>query len=380
MLPDELPIELDESKAANDTEKTPFPFIRASELTVSPVTTHWLIRGILEHGSLNLLFGEPEAGKSLFVLDWAFCVTSGIDWHEHRTASADVVIIAGEGFQGMSKRLKALESKYNLKASERLFISKRPADMIDPDNVEWVADTVMNLSPNTGLVIIDTLHRNMSGDENSSSDIAAFISNIDIYLKPLGCAVLIVHHSGHGQKDRSRGSSSIRAAMDGEFSAIKNDCGITLSCCKSKDFEAFKPLQFALTAVPLDWLDDDGEPLTSVYLEHLGEAKQSTKKRKLSARDDAILTSLNGALTLHGVEPTPEIKAKFAGFDSLVGRTQKIVNIDHWREQAFKAIVVDCENDDKKPDALKKAFKRCRDKLFNDGFTVEYGDYAWRIF
>ncbi len=70
-----------------------------------------------------------------------------------------------------------------------------------PAPFQWLADT------------------NTTGDENSSQDIAAFIGNIDKHIKPLGAAALVVHHSGHGQKDRSRGSSSIRAAMDGEFAA-----------------------------------------------------------------------------------------------------------------------------------------------------------------
>ncbi|WP_239649623.1 AAA family ATPase [Methylocucumis oryzae] len=277
-----------------------FPLIKASELTATPIKINWLLESIIEQGSLNLLFGEPGAGKSLFALDWAFCMAAGMDWNDYRTKKTDVVIIAGEGFAGMARRLKALEVKYQQTVPEWLFISKRPADFMDAQNINWLADTIKATCPNAGLVIIDTLHRNMNGDENSSQDIGRFINNVDLYLKPLGAAALIVHHSGHGQKDRSRGSSSIRAAMDGEFSATKDGGAIVLTCHKAKDFEAFKPLQFNLKPIDLDWCDDDGEPLTSVYLEHGGEAKTNTKKRKLSARDDAILTSLSEAIVAHG--------------------------------------------------------------------------------
>jgi hypothetical protein len=354
-----------------------FQLVSAQELTLKPQRINWLINGILEAASLNLLFGEPGAGKSLFALDWAFCMASGIDWHGHRTKQTDVVIVAGEGFAGMARRLKALESKYQMKAPGRLFISQRPANLTDEVNAKWIADSIKATCPNPGLVIVDTLHRNMDGDENSSQDIGRFVANLDGFFKPLGAAVLIVHHSGHGQKDRSRGSSSIRAAMDGEFSATKDGVAIVLSCHKAKDFEAFKPLQFSLKPVDLDWCDDDGEPMTSVCLEYDGEAKTGHRtKRKLSARDDAILTSLNEAIAAHGVEPTAEIKSKFGGFDSLVGRHQKIVNIEHWRTLAYKTIVVDTGGDD----AKRKAFKRCRDKLLNQQFTVEYDDFAWRIF
>lgn len=354
----------------------PFPLIPAHELTIKPIAIDWLIENIIERGSLNLLFGEPGAGKSLFALDWAFCMAAGINWHTYRTKPVDVVVIAGEGFAGMARRLKALESKYQMQAPARLFISQRPANLIDGANAQWVADTIKSTCPNPGLVIIDTLHRNMDGDENSSQDIGRFVANLDGFFKPLGAAVLVVHHSGHGQKDRSRGSSSIRAAMDGEFSATKDGSAIVLSCHKAKDFEAFKPLQFSLKPVDLDWCDDDGEPLTSVCLEYDEEAKSYTKKRKLSARDDAILTSLSEAIAAHGVEPTAEIKAKFGGFDSSAGRHQKIVNIENWRELAYKAIVVDANTDD----ARRMAFKRCRDKLLNLVLTVEYDNYAWRIF
>ena len=352
-----------------------FPLISASELTLKPLAIDWLLKDIIERGSLNLLFGEPGAGKSLFALDWAFCMVAGLDWHDHCTKQTDVVVIAGEGFAGMTRRLKALESKYQMHSPERLFISQRPGNLLDWQNAQWIADTIKATCPNPGLVVVDTLHRNMGGDENSSQDIGQFISNLDNFFKPLGAAVLVVHHSGHGDKQRSRGSSSIRAAMDGEFSAAKDGSVIGLMCHKAKDFEAFKPMQFSLKTVDLDSRDDDGEPLTSVYLEYDGEAKPTTQKRKLSTRDDAILTSLGEAIAAHGVEPTAEIKAKFGGFDSLVGRLQRVVNIERWRELAYKAIVVDANTDD----AKRKAFKRCRDKLLNQYLTVEYDNYAWLI-
>lgn len=355
-------------------EWQPFPFVPAHELTIKPIAIDWLVENIIERGSLNLLFGEPGAGKSLFALDWAFCMAAGIQWLGYRTQETDVVIVAGEGFSGMARRLKALESKYQMKSPARLFINQRPAQFLDEKNVQWVADTIKAICPNPGLVIVDTLHRNMDGDENSSQDIGRFIANLDDFIKPLGAAVLVVHHSGHGQKDRSRGSSSIRAAMDGEFSASKNDNGITLACHKAKDFEAFKPMLFTLKPIDIGWLNDDGENLTSVYLEHSGEIKPNTKKRNLTAIDNAVLASLGESITEHGVEPTAEIKANFNDFNLVAGKMQKIVNIHLWQEKAYKAM------DDKTEDARRMAFSRCRAKLRAQGLIIEYDNYAWRVF
>lgn len=369
MLPDEIEIDADLPESAPNAK--PFPLICAAELTAKPIAIQWLLEGIIERGSLNLLFGEPAAGKSLFAIDWAFCLAHGIHWHDHGTEQTDVVVIAGEGFAGMARRLKALEAKHGRPAPDSLYISQHPANLIDENNAEWVANSIAALCPNPGLIIVDTLHRNMSGDENSSSDIAQFVANLDNHLKPLGSAVLIVHHSGHSSNQRSRGSSSIRAAMDAEFSATKDGLNVVLTCTKAKDFEAFKPQQFSLKSVALPWLDDDGEPLKSVVLDHAGDAQPQTAKRRLSARDDAILTALSEAIDKHGIEPSAEIREKFAGFGKW--SSAKVVNIDHWRDRAYKTIVTDANTDD----AKRMAFKRTRDKLFNQGFTVEYDGYAW---
>lgn len=365
MLPDNIEFETPEHKPA------PFPFISARELTLKPIRVDWLLDGFIERESLNLLFGEPGAGKSLFALDWAFCIAAGIDWHGYSTKRADVVIVAGEGFAGLSRRVKALEQKYNMLAPESLHISQRPAQLMDEKNAQWVADSINSLCTNPGLIIIDTLHRNIEGDENSSQDIAKFISNLDNYLKPLGAAVLVVHHSGHGDKQRSRGSSSIRAAMDGEFSATKGEGGIVLSCHKAKDFEAFKPLQFSLKPTDLDWLDDDGEPMTSVYLEHVGEAKPTKKKPKLTKRELVILHALSEAIEANGVQPSTEIKETFAGFGKF--STGKVAHVDHWRDFAYPRL------DAEKPEARQKAFARARGRLFELGKVANWDGYWWPI-
>jgi len=102
-----------------------FPLVSASTMTDKPIKIEWLVENILEQCSLNLLFGEPGAGKSLFALDWAFCMAAGLGWHDCRTMQTDVVIIAGEGFAGMARRLKALEAKYQRKAPRAVIYQQK---------------------------------------------------------------------------------------------------------------------------------------------------------------------------------------------------------------------------------------------------------------
>ncbi|WP_020157040.1 AAA family ATPase [Methylobacter marinus] len=350
--------------------KPEFELIAASELTLKPKPINWLVRNLLERESISLLYGAPASGKSLFALDWGFCIAKGMKWEGRPTQQAGVVIIAGEGFAGYARRLKALEIKHGIKAPGNLLLSKQSAQLQDPGSCDDVVKAIQKSCIKPGLIIIDTLNRNIDADENSSRDIAAFISNLDQFFKPLGAAVLVVHHSGHNESGRSRGSSAIRAAMDAEYCVSKDENTVNLSCTKAKDFEPPKPLDFALQQVSLDWLDDEMTPLTSVYLEYSGETIKQPKKLKLSVRERQILDSITDALRVHGIEPTTEIRQKFGGFGT--GTFRHVVSIDQWREFAFKVIPSDCSQP-------RVTFKRARDKFLERNLTAEHDGYIWRI-
>ena len=323
--------------------------------------------------------GAYGSGKSFVAFDMAFCVGAGIDWHGHPVIQSPVVILCGEGHSAIADRFAALAITYGIDCPDCLYISEVPAQLTNGVNCDWVASAVNQLCPDAGMVIVDTLNRNFGGlDENSTKDMTIFVSNVDAVFRTTGKTVIVVHHAGHNG-DRGRGSIVLPSACEGEFFIKKQDDGLVLTCDKQKNAAKAEPHYFKFKPVVIPGrIDDDGEAVGSLCLE-LTDGAGKAKRRKLSARDDAILTSLNEAIAAHGVDPSPEIRLKFSGFDSIVGKMQKIVHVDYWRGQAYKAITVDCAEDSKQ-DALRKAFKRCRDKLFNDGFTVEHGDYVWRIF
>jgi hypothetical protein len=347
-----------------------FKLIPASELTLKPKLISWTIKNLIEAESLCQIYGPPASGKSLFALDMAFCMAAGLDWEGKPTQRAGAIIIAGEGHAGYARRLKALEVKYGITAPANLLLSGQSAQLNDKSSCDDVVKAIQESGINPGLIVIDTLNRNFSGEENSSRDIAALISNLDHFFKPLKATVALIHHSGHTESGRSRGSSAIRAAMDAEYSVSKDENNISLSCTKAKDFEPPQPMEFALKQVCLNWLDEDMKPLTSVYLECNVGAVQQPKKVKLNARERQILDSLTDALNEHGIEPTDEIKAKFSGFGT--GTFAKVVEADKWRELAFKVIPDDC----KQP---RVTFKRARDKFFSENIIAEYDGYIWRI-
>jgi hypothetical protein len=303
----------------------------------------------------------------------AFCVAAGLEWMDHKVIQSPVIILAGEGHNGIADRFAALQVKYGISCPECLYVSKIPAQLTDGVNARWVSEAVNQLCPDAGLIIVDTLNRNFGGlDENSTKDMTLFINNMDNIFRVTNKTSMVIHHTGHAEPNRARGNSSLPGACEGEFIVKGQDGGLILICEKQKNAVKAAPLQFTFKRIELPGLiDDEGEPVASLILEWNGEATLDIKRPKLTGRDDLILTSLWEAIMEHGVEPNAEIKEKFGGFDSLKGKAKKVVHIDYWRERAYP--VIDPESADSKC----KAFKRARDKLVDIGKVRYWNDHWW---
>ena len=88
-----------------------FPFSHVKELIKGMRPIRWLVKGFLEMDSLSLMFGEPGCGKSFVAIDLACCVATGHSWHGKAIKRpGSVFYIAGEGFNGLSRRLMAWQT------------------------------------------------------------------------------------------------------------------------------------------------------------------------------------------------------------------------------------------------------------------------------
>jgi hypothetical protein len=360
------------TKPKQKTDNSTFKTISLRDLLSRKYVTNWLVKGVIEQGNLALFFGDSASGKTFYIMDMCFCIAAGIDFKGKVTKQGNVLYICGEGFSGLQKRFMALYQHYGV-MPENLHLSEQPAAFMDISSAAAVMDTINRIG-NVSLIVIDTFHRNMGGgSEDSAADISQFLSNIDTFLKPTGAAVAIIHHSGHGSKERSRGSSSIKAAMDVEYQVAKDQLTnmVTVTNTKMKDWQAPPPACFNMNVVNLfdddnqPISDEDGEPLTSVILEPTDHTP--TKKGGLTSREQDILSQLHKAIELHGIAPTDDIKALFP--DSPYNCPKKIVHADKWRELAYKVMESETQG------AKKKAFQRATTSLkealkitFHDGF------------
>ena len=72
-------------KQIKDTDTQRFHFMQVAELLKEPRPINWLIKDRVEAGSLSLTFGEPGSMKTFEKLDEGLCISSGKNWHGHKT-------------------------------------------------------------------------------------------------------------------------------------------------------------------------------------------------------------------------------------------------------------------------------------------------------
>ena len=189
------------------------------------------------------------------------------------------------------------------------------------------------------MIVVDTLARNFgAGDENSTQEMGAFIAAMDdMRANWPGAVVLIVHHSGHGEKQRARGAMALKGALDFEYRLEKEDAALTLANTKMKDAEPPAEMFFSLDGVDLD----GGAKSAALTL-----VEAPTRRERITPALRLALSTYEAAAIAHGV------------WD---GGAFRGVHLDHWRDAFYLKHTGDTT------EAKKKAFQRVRGDLSGSG-------------
>lgn len=254
-------------------ERDEFEFDKFSDALAALKTTRSLIKGILDRDSIALIYGAPGDCKTFVALDLGLTCTASPIWCGHKVKPGPVLFIAGEGKRGVLRRIHAwCIARGVAKESLQVFISRSGVNLTDAFNIAKAVEAGRRVQRKYGvppaLIIVDTLARNFGpGDENSTQDMSAAIAGCDQLRAAFGACVLLVHHVGHGDKSRARGSSALNAALDMEYRVSRDESGVVrFECTKIKDHEPPAPLAFRLDTVSLGVTDEDGDPIRSAVL------------------------------------------------------------------------------------------------------------------
>lgn len=255
------------------TVRRQFELVRLDSVEILEID--WIVEGYLEADALGMIFGEPGKGKSFVAIDLGLCVATGTPWHGQQVKKGAVIYIAGEGHAGFARRARAwsLHKGVDLKGAP-FFKSQRSCQLFDITSAHEVADAVREIcereNVHPSLIIVDTVARNMGGDENSTPDMARFVEHLDALLRtPYKAHVLLVHHSGKSSPGQARGSTVLRGALDQEYMIDMDDATkmVSLINKKMKDGDIPSELKFSIKRVGLGIHGKNGEEIIGACLE-----------------------------------------------------------------------------------------------------------------
>ena len=340
----------------SEKQRPGFRLVYASELKPRPMD--WQIQDLFEADTLLLIVGDPSAGKSFWMIDMGCCVATGTPHHGRAVKQGPVVYIAGEGHNGLARRLKAWQIKNQVSLDGKpLLISTQPAVIGDPVNTSMVLAAIDELGMPPSLVVLDTLNRNMAGDENATADMRAFVQACDEIRTAHRCTVALVHHTGHGDKTRARGSSVLHGAIDTTFMVTKTNSVVAVECTRMKDGPIPDPFAFKFRTVELGFDNEDGTEAVSAALHPCDMPTQTDSKPK------GKNTSLALMLLRKRMEQQRQV-LEAGGHHPDKAR----VSVDDWRQDCFDAGMV------------KRSFYYARDALISgQQIEVELGGFVREV-
>lgn len=334
--------------------------IPVSEFVKKPAPIKWLIKGWVQANACMMMFGPSGSGKTFVAIDMALRIASDMDdWQDNRVRHGGVIYLAGEGHYGLKARIAGWLSYFGVASKTlSLWVSRDGCDLNTAEGYRRTVDNISKTGMPVSLIVIDTLHRFLQGDENSAQDAKTMLDACSRLMREFDCSVLLVHHTGVAQEaqKRARGSSAWKGAQDIEISVCNKGGGaITVEQTKSKDTELAQPIQLQQKEIDVPgWIDEDGDQVTTVVLRAREEETDMEPKKKLPE-------SLNFAMNTYREAAYKKGRLTSKGFSG--------VHLEEWREVYYERSPQDNST------AKRQAFLRGRDGLVKKGILIASNDF-----
>ena len=242
-------------------------FTHIRELGLAPPA--WLIKGVLEDNATAIWYGDPASYKTFTVLDMAMHIATGKSWQgKIIKRQGPVAYVAGEGNNGFGRRIAAWCKYHEADVNDiPLYKSVGATSFSAPAMVQALIDGLSEDMPLPVFLVIDTMARNLGGDENSNEDVNRLFHTLDrIRLRIPDLGVLIVGHPGLGDPNRPRGASGQTGNVDAQARVVsRGELFTEVTCQKMKDADRFETLGLELQIVPLG-VDEEGDEYSSLVI------------------------------------------------------------------------------------------------------------------
>lgn len=229
-------------------------FVNLKLPNVNMIMAPWLFEG-----STHILYAERGVGKTFLAISLSLAVAYATDFGDWEVVHpVNTLYVDGEMLpQQMVERIKGLKVNLKSKVKNWYILSsginlQRGEAQINIANEHWQNFIYKEVQDKkVKFLILDNISALTSGIEENDSTAWDKIATWLNVLKHSGCAVLLVHHSGKGGKQRGtssredgvdtvihlkRTSSKIEDGMSGEiiFEKARAMAGVAVSACNFK--------------------------------------------------------------------------------------------------------------------------------------------------
>lgn len=261
----------------------------------------WLIPGFLPKGGHATISGAPGTFKTFLALDILMSIGAGSKagrvWPEICEAGP-VLLAVGEGRSGLKPRIEAWEQEHNdgLPVADMVLVD--PVPLVSAGAADWEAfcDLALSLSPEGYvLVVIDTAGRAMQGVNENAQEHASMLTQLVTTLqRRLSCAVLVIHHTGHGDQSRAKGSGVFGADADTVLvvSRETKEYAVSVSMTKQKDAQEWERPR----AIKL--LEVGGSLVAVAMADQAAKAPQEKTPRAVRAAEAAVPAALDALVSM----------------------------------------------------------------------------------
>lgn len=244
----------------------------------------WQVKGRFRKGTINIIFGASGTFKSTTMTGLGVSIQCLPYWHDSliENGGEGVLIIAAEDDEGVVDMVEAACIEYGIDPDKvSVYITHGGYDLSNPEVIQGIKANIAKMPAPLSAIIVDTLNRNCGGlDENSASDMRTFLNRLDELRGD--ATVYVIHHNGHGDKQRERGSYAIRCNADSsvlcEFD-VDNKL-FTMTWEKLRSAPTPKPLTLKPKSIVIrQEADSTGEfeDVTAVCMVMAGEAHRNAR-------------------------------------------------------------------------------------------------------
>jgi hypothetical protein len=290
----------------------------------------FLVDGFLDRRGVAMMPGSSGSGKTFLVLEVGMCIALGRPFWGMETKPGLVVYQAGEGKEGITKRLDGWMLDRGVEPSStvpfRVLTKKVNLFVDDKDTDDLIAECRAlseYLDQPMRLLVIDTLNKAITGaNENAGQDMTKVLARLERLSETLDCAVLVPMHKGKNGEQRGHTS------LTGDVSNVLNVTQLgskenplrdsngrvirTVALDKNKDGEDGRPIRFVLRQVVLGIDEKKDKPITTCVVDKPnGDEGQLVSEGKLSMHQTIYLSTLKDAIDISGINPPPGVTVPY---------------------------------------------------------------------